>query len=321
MERSAYWHSHLWGYLFRDAAGNIYSGRVASGFQADIEGRDCAFSDIKNTIVLESRNITKDNELSWKKMLWSAGAKFSVSERISLYINSGSSFSTPGLKSIGGTILLSDLGVPGRNGQLPNPDLKPETGIGTDAGIDFNFSENFRLGIRGFYTVLQDGIIDNIVSQNPSQTQSINAKSAAGGGEIEISHKISSILTWYANGTYMKTVIKNELNSDQNNAEIPFSPNIVINAGCDFHTLSGMIIAPSINYNSGFYDVISKRERTKYVPGVVLNTYISQQVVKTDSYMLDFFVRLYNITNNDYIMPWQFKNTGISWTTGLKVNF
>ncbi len=279
------------------------------------------YADIKNKIVLESLNIADDNDLSWNKLLWSAGARYSVSDRISLYINSGSSFSTPGLKSIGGTILLSDLGIPGRNGQLPNPDLKPETGIGTDAGIDFSFPENFRVGIRGFYTVLQDGIVDNVVSQNPSQTQSINTMSAAGGGEIEISHKISSIFTWYANGTYMKTVVKNELNSDQNNAEIPFAPNIVINAGFNVHTQSGLIVAPTINYNGGFYDGISKKDRTKYVPGVVLNTYISQQVVKTDSYMLDFFVRLYNITNNDYSMPWQFKNTGISWTTGLKVNF
>jgi iron complex outermembrane recepter protein len=279
------------------------------------------YADIKNTIVLESLNTPDDNELSWNKMIWSAGAKYSVGERISLYLNSGSSFSTPGLKSIGGTILLSDLGVPGRNGQLPNPDLKPETGIGTDAGIDFIFHENFKLGIRGFYTVLKDGIVDNVVSQNPSQTQSINTKSAAGGGEIEISQKISSILTWYANGTYMKTVVKNELNSDQNNAEIPFSPNIVINAGFNIHTESGLTLIPSVNYNGGFYDAISKKDRINYVPGVVLNTYISQQVAKTDSYVLDCFARLYNITNNDYSMPWQFKNTGISGTIGLRVNF
>jgi iron complex outermembrane recepter protein len=279
------------------------------------------FADIKNSIILESLYTPEDNELSWNKMIWSAGAKYSVSERISIYINSGSSFSTPGLKSVGGTILLSDLGVAGRNGQLPNPGLKPETGIGTDAGIDFNFPENFRLGIRGFYTVLQDGIIDNVVSQNPSQTQSINTMSAAGGGEIEISQRSNSILTWYANGTYLKTVVKNKLSSDQNNTEIPFSPNIVLNAGFNIHTESGLILAPSINYNGGFYDGISKKDRIKYVPGVVLNTYISQQIVKSDSYVLDCIARLYNITNNNYSMPWQFKNTGISGTIGLRVNF
>jgi outer membrane receptor protein involved in Fe transport len=278
-------------------------------------------SDIKNIIILESINTPNDNELSWNKMLWSAGAKYSFSEGISLYINSGSSFSTPSLKSVGGTILLSDLGVPGRNGQLPNSDLRPETGIGTDAGLDFNFHENFKLGIRGFYTILQDGIVDNVVSQNPSQTQSINTKSSAGGGEIEISYRVNSVMTLYANGTYMKTIVKNELNNDQNNVEIPFSPNIVINAGFNIHTESGLILVPSLNYNGGFYDGISKNDRTKYVPGIVLNTYISKQIVKTNSYMLDFFVKLYNITNNDYTMPWQFKNTGFSWTSGIRVNF
>jgi iron complex outermembrane receptor protein len=279
------------------------------------------FADIKNTIILESINIPQNNVMLWNKLLWSAGAKYSVSERTSLYINSGSSFSTPGLKSMGGTILLSDQGVSGRNGQLPNPNLKPETGIGTDAGVDFDFPGNFKVGVRGFYTILKNGIIDNVVSQNPSQTQSINSKSSAAGGEIEISHKISSIFTWYVNGTYMKTVVKNELNNDQNNSEIPFSPNLVLNAGFTVNTNSGLIIAPSINYNGGFYDGISKNDRIKYVPGVVLNSYIAQQIVKTDSYKLDSFIQLYNITNNVYSMPWQFKNTGMSGTIGLRVNF
>ena len=279
------------------------------------------YAHINNQIVLENSVGPGENNLSWNKLLWSAGVRYSVNENISVYLNSGSSFSTPDLKSIGGTILLSDLGVPGRDGQLPNHDLKPEKGLGTDAGIDFTFQANFKIGIRGYYTALNDGIVDNVVSQNPSQTQSINTQSTAAGGEIEVTQRISSMLSWYINGTYMNSNIKDRLNADQNDVEIPFSPNYVANVGGNVHLTSGFTFSPSVNYNSGFYDGISKSGRTRYVPGVVINTYLSQQFVKSDSYVLEWFAQLYNITNNDYSMPWQFKNPGFSCMIGIKVTF
>jgi outer membrane receptor for ferrienterochelin and colicin len=279
------------------------------------------YAHINNRIVLENSVGPGENNLSWNKLLWSAGVRYSVNENISVYLNSGSSFSTPDLKSIGGTILLSDLGVPGRDGQLPDHDLKPEKGFGTDAGIDFTLQANFKISIRGFYTVLHDGIVDNVVSQNPSQTQSINTQSKAAGGEIEVTQQISSMLSWYINGTYMSSNIKDRLNADQNDVEIPFSPNFVANVGGNLHLTSGFTFSPSVNYNSGFYDGISKSGRTKYVPGVVLNTWLSQQIIKSDSYLLECYAQLYNITNNDYSMPWQFKNPGFSGMIGIKVTF
>jgi iron complex outermembrane recepter protein len=279
------------------------------------------YSHIKNKIVLANSAIPGESNLSWNRLLWSTGVRYSVSENISVYFNSGSSFSTPDLKSIGGTILITDLGVPGRDGQLPNPSLKPEKGIGTDGGIDLTFQTNFKISFRAFYTILQDGIVDNVVSKNPSQTQSINTQSAASGGEIEIKQRISSLFSWYINGTYMSSNIKDRLNADQNNVEIPFSPYFVANAGINFYMTSGLKLSPSVNYNSGFYDGILKSVRTKYTPGVVLNTWISQQIVKNDTYLLDCFLQLYNVTNNDYSMPWQFKNPGFSGMFGIKITF
>jgi hypothetical protein len=35
--------------------------------------------------------------------------------------------------------------------------------------------------------------------------------------------------------------------------------------------------------------------------------------------LLECFTQLYNVTNNDYVMPWQFKNPGISLMAGLKM--
>ena len=276
---------------------------------------------IKNSIELENGGNAADHNLSWNRLLWSVGLRYTISDKVGIFANGGSSFSAPGLKSIGGTILLSDRGVMGRNGQLPNPDLKAENGIGLDAGVDCMLQNHFKIGFRGFYTILQNGIVDNVVSQNPSQSQSINTESTSKGGEIEVSQQINSNILWYVNGTYIKSNIKNKFNNDLNDVEIPFAPNYIVNIGGSFSTPSGLQFSPSLNYNGGFYDAISKTDRIRYKPGIVINTYIAQRIVKSELYTVAFFAQLYNITNNVYNMPWQFKNPGSSGMLGIKVIF
>ena len=276
---------------------------------------------IENTIDLVNGNNPIDNRLSWKKLIWSAGTRYSISKSLAVYVNGGSSFSAPGLKSIGGTIQLSDLGVQGRNGQLPNPDIKPENGLGIDIGTDCKLQNTFKINVRGFYYMLKDGIIDNIVSLNPSQTQSINTKSNCKGGEIELSQLVNSSISWYANFTYLQTNIENDLNKDLDQVEIPFSPNYIGNIGATIMLPFGLSFSPAVNYNGGYYDAISKPDRQWYKPGTVVNTYISQRLAQSDFYTLDCTLQLYNITNNKYKMPWQFQNTGFSGMVGVKVTF
>jgi iron complex outermembrane recepter protein len=276
---------------------------------------------IENNIFLENFSNPVDNNLAWDRLLWSAGLKYAITGKIAFYINAGTSFSAPGLKSIGGTIPLSYKGIPGYNGQLPNAGLKPEIGVGIDGGFDFSLPSDYRLSIRGFYTILNDGIIDNIVSRNPSQTQSINTKSESTGAELELTRRINAVLSLYSNITIMKTGVTNKLNGDQNNVEIPFSPGMVANIGANLHLFSNLLVSPSLNYNNGFYDGISKTDRMKYNPGVILNTYIDQKFIKNNEYEIDCFASLYNLTDNNYIMPWQFRNTGFSGVLGLKITF
>jgi iron complex outermembrane recepter protein len=279
------------------------------------------YSYIKNTIDLVHGDNPVNKDLSWNKLLWSFGTKYSVNDRLTFFTNIGSSFITPSLKSIGGTIPLDYLGVTGRNGQLPNPDLKPENGIGIDAGMDCKFSGKLKLGIRCFYTILQNGIVDNVVSLNPSQTQSINTQSTCKGAEIEISQKISSTISFYANGTLLFSNIKDKTKQDQNNVDIPFSPNILSNVGMTLKSPSGLTLVPSLNYNGGFYDAISKANRQWYAPHFLLNTYLSQLISREDNYSIECVTQLYNITNNKYDMPWQFKNTGFSCMLGIRITF
>jgi iron complex outermembrane recepter protein len=277
---------------------------------------------IKNNIELISGGAPGEKEKSWSSLLWSGGIKYHISNRVAVFANGGNSYLTPGLKSVGGTILLSDQGVPGKNGQLPNPDLKPESGSGFDLGTNLNLPANISASVRGFYLAVDDAIVDIVVSENPSQTQSVNAgKSSSIGVEIELNQRFNDLFTWFANYTFMKTNIENPYYEDQNDVNIPFAPEHIANAGIDLSFPFGLKFSPYLNYNGGYYDSNSKTGRHKFTPGFMLNTYLSQEIKSADTYDLDIFARLYNITDNRYEMPWQFQNTGFSIMMGLTMTF
>jgi len=276
---------------------------------------------IKSNIELISGGAPGTKEKSWTSLLWSGGVKYQVSSSVAVFANAGNSFMTPGLKSTGGTILLSDLGVPGKNGQLPNPDLKPESGLGSDLGANIVLPANLFLSFRGFYLLVNDAITDIVVSEDPSQSQSVNAgKSTSMGVEIELNQHLNELLLWFANYTWMKTNIENPHFEDQDQVNIPFAPENVANAGLDLSFPFGMKFSPYLNYNDGYFDSNSKSGRKKFTPGVVINAFLSQNLKKSEKINLDIFIRLYNITDNRYEMPWQFQNTGISATGGLTIN-
>lgn len=277
---------------------------------------------ISNSIELINGDAPGEREKSWNRLLWSAGAKYKITGRISVFANAGSSFLTPGLKSTGGTILLSDLGVPGKNGQLPNPDLKPESGLGTDLGTNIILPAAIQLSLRGFYILVDDAIVDVAVYENPSQSQSVNAgKSSSLGIEIDLKQTMNELLSWFVNYTYMKTNIENDIYEDQNDVNVPFAPEHVANAGMDFSLPFGLKFSPYLNYNDGYYDSNSKTSRKKFTPGVVFNACLAQTISNQKSGILDIFARFYNLTNNRYEMPWQFKNTGFSMMGGVSFTF
>ena len=274
---------------------------------------------INNLIELVNGGAPGDTSVSYSAILGNAGVKYTFLDMITVYANGGNSFAAPGLKSSGGTIRSGDTVS---NGQLPNPNLKPESGVGVDGGVDFKLPLNFKVGLRGFYTIMQDAIVDVAVRNTPSQSQSINAgSSTSAGGEIEVTNRINDILSWFANGTYMHTNIKDDRDTNQNGAQIPFSPDGVVNLGATVTAPFGLTFSPSLNYKGMMYDGTSKSGRGHFTQGVVLNAYIAQRVAKGDSYAVECFAQLYNITNNRYKMPWQFQDPGFSGMGGVKVTF
>lgn len=280
------------------------------------------YSFTKNNIELISGGAPGQSSESWNKLLWSGGLKYNFNKIASVFANAGNSFLVPGLKASGGTISLSDQGVPGRNGQLPNPNLVPESGIGIDAGANFYLPAGLSAAIRGFLIMIDNAIVETVVSENPSQTQSVNAgNSSSLGFEIEFTQPLNSLLNWFANFTYMHTNIQNDINADQNDVNVPFAPDFVANAGIDLSFPFGLSFSPYLNYNNGYYDSNSESSRTKFTPGALINVFVSQTIVKNEDFNLEGFGKFYNITDNQYEMPWQFRNTGFSMMLGLTITF
>jgi iron complex outermembrane recepter protein len=270
---------------------------------------------IKNNIHLVDGGAPGEKSNDWSSFLWSTGIKYNINSDISVSANAGNSFLTPGLKATGGTISLSDRGVPGRNGQLPNPDLKPESGAGIDLGADANLPLNFKVSARGFYISITDAIIENIVSQDPSQTQSINAgETTSLGVEAEVKQLISSTIQWFVNYTYMKTEVKDA-------GTVPFAPEQVANVGANLILPFGLMVSPYLNYNHGFYDSSDKTSREFFKPGALLNINASQVIARSENHKVEAFGNFYNLTNNKYKMPWQFQNPGFSMMAGIRAIF
>lgn len=260
---------------------------------------------------------------SWNVVLWSAGAKYRLTEKLSFFANAGNSFMSPGLKSIGGTLRSSDIYVTGMNGQLPNPDLKPENGISFDLGFDWKLPFNIYTSVRAFNTKIINAIIDNVISQNPSQTMSINTdgKTIGKGFEVSVTQHIEKKIDWFANITYTKSEIVDPDNPDQDGVEVPFVPEVMSNAGITFYLPLEIEVNPWLHFSGPIYDSSSKSGRNSYDTGELLNMIVSKTFKFNKDKKLSVFIQFYNITNNKYDMPWQFRNPGFNINFGTRMIF
>jgi outer membrane receptor protein involved in Fe transport len=260
---------------------------------------------------------------SWNVILWSAGAKYRLNKGLTLFTNTGNSFMSPGLKSIGGTLRSDDIFVPGMNGQLPNPDLKSEGGISLDLGFDWKLPFNFYTSFRAFNTTINDAIIDIVISQNPSQTMSINTdgKTIGRGFEFSVTQHIEKKIDWFANVTYTKSKIVDPDNPDQDGVEIPFVPKVISNAGITFYLPFEIEVNPRLHFSGRIYDSSLKSRRNSYDSGELLNMIMSKTFIFNEDKKLSVSIHFYNITNNKFDMPWQFRDPGFNINFGTRMIF
>ena len=259
---------------------------------------------------------------SWEKPTWNAGTRYNFTPDVSVYGNVGSSFLVPGIKSIAGTLNPSDLGKPGKNGQLPNPDLVPESGIGSDIGLDYVVFKDLKVGIRGFYNKIDDAIVTNRVSLNPSQSQDINAgKATSYGVEAEMKYRIIKDLYSFANYTYTHSNIENPVDPDQNGVQMPFVPEQMGNIGLMLDIPGNLTAAVYLHVAGSIYDSTSRTGRLSFDPYEVLNASFKKVILKNECYEANLHLDLYNITNKKFEMPWQFQDPGFAAAGGIGITF
>jgi outer membrane receptor protein involved in Fe transport len=276
------------------------------------------FSYLRNHFDLVDGGAPGLDNNSWTRGLWSAGVRYNALKELGFYANAGSSFVPPAAKSVAGTIGAADLGVAGRNGQLPNPNLKPESGIGMDVGTDVHPIHGLTLGARGFFNQASDAIIDNSVSANPSQTQSINSgKARSLGLEFVVDHRLGDI-GWFANTTLVRSRVSGNPNPDQNDTQISFVPDVVANAGVTARLPERVTAALFVNGVGEFYDSTSRSGRKSFGPFIIPNLRV-QKTVPVTEFDIDFILALNNIINKKYDLPWQFRDPGFNGMAYIQV--
>jgi iron complex outermembrane receptor protein len=252
-------------------------------------------------------------DISWTKDLWSLGVRYNMSPSVAIYANAGSSFMAPAGKQIGGTI-----SAPTANGQLANPALKPETGVGRDIGFDWQPISALDVGLRAFLNTIASAIVDNVVSTTPSQTRSENAGSArASGLELDMRHSLAESMSWFANVTLTQTRVQNPNDSDQDGTAIPFAPDNVLNLGLSANWPGAVTVSPYYHRVGRYYDSTSRGGRAALGNYGVLNLRLQQNWRRGIDLVLD----LNNIGNRRYDLPFGFRDPGFSGFARLDFGF
>ena len=275
------------------------------------------YTSISHDIALLSGAPPAEESNSWNKLLYSAGARYNHSDDLAVYTNLGTSFKAPSQKSVGGTVRVGSTD----SGHLPNPDIKPESGLNIDAGVNFRPMEDLQVGLRGFNIVIDDQIVQREVPDAP-QSQDINAgNTTTNGAELEVTHRLDDRVEWFANYTYTNAeVTENEVDPSKVGAKINFVPESAIGLGVHLTLDNGLRATITAQSYSGIYSDINK-DSDPLDGYVLVNARIQYGVRTQDGYDLSLYLEPYNITNQAFEMPWQFADPGFSVNGGLMVSF
>ena len=258
---------------------------------------------------------TDATDKTWSQPIWNVGARYNASATVAIYTNIGTSFVAPSAKQIWGTT--SD---PLSPGQLPNHGLQEEKGKGSDLGVEWHPNKRLTISMRGFLNQLDDAIIDNVVSQIPSQTQSVNAGEARSyGAEIMVDHKLNDELSWFANLTYTSSEVNNPSDLDNDGTDIPFVPDVIANAGLTAKLPWEVTISPYLHMVGNYYDSTLRTGRHEFGSYTTVNIKIEKPILKKPGYTVTTFIDLNNMTNERFEMPWGFRDPGINAFIGLSM--
>ncbi len=249
---------------------------------------------------------------SWNKLLWSTGVRWNPLAVICRLRERGLELRRPDTQSGRRDAPVGDLGFPGRNGQLPNPDLRPESGIGGDLGLELSAWQPPG-GRPGVPEPHRRRIVDNVVSQNPSQTRSVNAGDATSYGvEVALDQALGHRVSWFVNATYSHSRIGNPIDPNQDGAEIPFVPEWMANVGASYRP-APRVHRVALPPRGGHLLRQHVPERPTVVRRLPVPALRLQAVLAAGARSdVVFALDLNNLVDDRYAMPWQFRDPGFN---------
>lgn len=200
-----------------------------------------------------------------------------------------------------------------------NPDLKPETNLSWDVGIDQRLWKGAKVKATYFENYLRDLIYRKTVT--PTYREFHNAgRAEVKGVELEGEQKFDFGLRLFANFTYNDTEMKrNEANPASEGKKLTNVPERMYNLGAEFE--KGPFFATLIGrYMSKRYTDDQNRDRVNKVygshdPFFVVDGRISYKVFKFATLSLS----VDNIFDRDYF--WYYKAPGRTWFGEVLVKF
>ena len=182
--------------------------------------------------------------------------------------------------------------------------------------------KNLKVGARGFWNKIDNAIVENVVSQTPSQSMSVNAGQAESYGvEVAVEQVLDPRLYWFANFTYTSTNVQNPVDPDQDGSNVPFVPNYIGNIGLTLRLPYDVMFTPYLQAVGTYYDSTSLSSRRQFGPYEVINIVLQKAWVKKAEYTVSTNVYLNNITDRQYEMPWQFQDPGFNWLVNVELSF
>lgn len=189
----------------------------------------------------------------------------------------GKAFRAPNLYEFFGTANL------GGNIYVGNPDLKPETLVSWELGVDHSFQNN----INAIATIYRSEIDDRIATQTVdgiSMPQNV-AEAKIQGVELELKGTWHYGLGWSANYTYTDSEVTQDPNPNVVGKALPHTPKNMYNLNLNWRQGDWYITA-NHSYQSKRFTNVTNTDVVTHVPG------------STDSFMLTDVKTTYFVSDN-----------------------
>lgn len=264
------------------------------------------YNSIKHDYSRLGGDVPAIEEATWTKTLWNVGLRWNPSSSFSWYANSGTSYMAPSAKQVGGTI-----------GQVANPSLQNELGMGNDMGIEIRPLENMKIGMRGFYNVINDAIVDDLVNLTSFNAGKITTK----GLELDFNHQRNENFEYFANITYTDTKLKDSINPVNDGSDIPFVPKYVANFGMSVIIPADITMSAYLQQVGKYYNSTNKTERMEFGNYHTINGKLQKNLYRSAKYSINALLDLNNIGNSRYTMPWGFVDPGFNAMASVQISF